>query len=73
MAAGSNKRSREHPLQVRVSGEELRVFKLAAAAAGLTVSGWTRDRLRQAAHREARRIPSLPRLTKRDQAPIHPR
>jgi uncharacterized protein (DUF1778 family) len=48
---GSGKR-REELLQVRVAGTEKEAFEEAASLSGLQLSGWVRERLRQAAVRE---------------------
>lgn len=46
--------SRKHdkPLQVRVFGELLKLYREAAEASGLSLSGWVRDRLTKAARKE---------------------
>ena len=44
--------SRNKPLQVRIFPSELAGFKAAAEAAGLSLSGWARERLRAAARKE---------------------
>jgi len=48
-------------MQVRVADAELAVFKRAAESAGLSLSGWIRDRLKQSARRELRS--AVPRAT----------
>jgi len=50
----SKKRSRNRvrPLQVRLTIAELKLFKSAADFAGLSVSGWVRERLIANARRE---------------------
>lgn len=50
------KRKHDRPLQVRVSAEMAEYFQRAAAAAGLSLSGWARDRLLQTARRELKSI-----------------
>ena len=45
-------RKRDLFLQVRVVDAEKRTFQAAAELAGLDVSGWVRERLRDAARRE---------------------
>jgi len=46
------KRQRSIPLQVRVSADEITLFKHAAKHSGLTLSGWARARLLTAAREE---------------------
>lgn len=41
-------------LQVRLQGREYETFKGAAAKSGLDLSGWVRERLRQAAKKDLR-------------------
>jgi uncharacterized protein (DUF1778 family) len=55
------KRRRSKPLQVRVTAEELSLYKKAADAAGLSLSGWIRDRLRVHAAQE---LPGVARASK---------
>jgi predicted HicB family RNase H-like nuclease len=43
---------KDYNLQVRLSQAEKEALKLAAEAAGLSVSSWLRDRLRKAARTE---------------------
>ena len=43
------KRTREVPLQVRISPEEHEAYKQAAESDGRTLSNWVRDRLNAAA------------------------
>lgn len=43
---------KDYNLQVRLSQAEKEALKLAADAAGLSVSSWLRDRLRKAARME---------------------
>lgn len=49
------KRTRDVPLQVRVSTEEHEAYKRAAEADGRTLSNWARDRLNAAAKQKAAR------------------
>jgi hypothetical protein len=41
---------------IRIAATEKAGFKASAEAAGMTLSAWTRDRLRTAAARELRRV-----------------
>jgi hypothetical protein len=51
--------AREKLMQVRVQDREYEVFKEAAEAAGLDLSGWVRARLRDAAVRDMKKYMPL--------------
>lgn len=51
--------SRARLMQVRVQNREYEIFKEAADAAGLDLSGWVRARLRDAAIRDKKKYRDL--------------
>ena len=48
------KRRHDKPLQIRMTGELLDLIHMASEQAGLSTSGWARDRLSRNARRELR-------------------
>jgi uncharacterized protein (DUF1778 family) len=48
------KRKHDKPLQIRMNAELLEIIQTAAGKAGLSTSGWVRDRLARVARRELR-------------------
>ena len=52
LMAEKAERTRERPLQVRLTEQEMRLFRRAADASGLSLSAWVRDRLRRTARAE---------------------
>ncbi len=48
------KRKHDKPLQIRMNAELLQIIQTASGKAGLSTSGWVRDRLARVARRELR-------------------
>ncbi|OGL58852.1 MAG: hypothetical protein A3J27_02375 [Candidatus Tectomicrobia bacterium RIFCSPLOWO2_12_FULL_69_37] len=61
------KRHHDRPMQIRMAQELLDLINRASEKAGLSTSGWVRDRLGRVARRELRGTPDeTPRQTYRD-------
>lgn len=60
-------KSKSETLQIRLSADEKAGFEHAAAIAGIPVSSWVRERLRDAAIREMERVgqraPFVPKIS----------
>ena len=54
MANAAPKRKHDKPLQIRMNEELLEIIQSASGKAGLSTSGWVRDRLARVARRELR-------------------
>lgn len=63
------KRHHDRPMQIRMTQELLDLIQLASEKAGLSTSGWVRDRLGRVARRELRvTADETPRQAYRDPA-----
>lgn len=63
----AEKRKHDKPLQVRMSQDLLDLIQTASGKAGLSTSGWVRDRLARVACREIRQTgDEAPRRSKRE-------
>ncbi len=54
MAKAAAKRKHDKPLQIRMNEDLLALIQSASGKAGLSTSGWVRDRLARVARRELR-------------------
>ena len=54
MAKEPEQRTYDQPLQIRVTDEQLELYREAAENDGRPLSNWARDRLEKAANRELR-------------------
>lgn len=48
-------RTYDQPLQIRITAEQMEMFKKAAEVDGRPLSNWARDRLQKAAEKELRK------------------